>query len=117
MEEFVGKILKHYKREDIIVATGIMPHPLDWKAGVFSKDTDIAKFEKDDAIARAQMTVLYEKMTEAEKKAFQAEEGVFPRKGTTLHIDMALSPWFRKFVSFDPQDALKKVKCPSGNFL
>ncbi|MGD8538324.1 MAG: aldo/keto reductase [Candidatus Aminicenantes bacterium] len=47
VETFIGKILKHYKREDIILATGVIPHPIDYKAGVFSKDTDIAKFEKD----------------------------------------------------------------------
>jgi predicted aldo/keto reductase-like oxidoreductase len=47
VEEFVGKVIKDYKREDIILATGVIPHPLDWKSGVFSKDTDIGKFEKD----------------------------------------------------------------------
>jgi predicted aldo/keto reductase-like oxidoreductase len=47
VEEFVGKILKHYKREDIILATGVIPQPIDYKAGVFSEDTDVEKFEKD----------------------------------------------------------------------
>lgn len=47
VEEFIGKILKHYKREDIILATGVIPNPIDYKAGLFSEDTDIAKFEKD----------------------------------------------------------------------
>jgi predicted aldo/keto reductase-like oxidoreductase len=46
-EEFVGKIIKNYKREDIILATGVIPQPIDYKSGVYSKDTDIAKFEKD----------------------------------------------------------------------
>ncbi len=46
-EEFVGKIMKNYKREDILVATGVIPQPIDYSSGVFSKDTDIAKFEKD----------------------------------------------------------------------
>jgi predicted aldo/keto reductase-like oxidoreductase len=46
-EEFVGKVIKHYKREDIIVATGVIPEPIDYQSGVFSKDTNIAKFEKD----------------------------------------------------------------------
>jgi len=45
-EEFVGKVIKHYKREDIIIATGVIPQPIDYRSGVFSKDTDIAKFEK-----------------------------------------------------------------------
>ena len=45
-EEFVGKIIKNYKREDIIVATGVIPQPIDYQSGVFSKDTDITKYEK-----------------------------------------------------------------------
>ena len=47
VEEFIGKIIKNYKREDIIVATGVIPQPIDYQSGVFSKDTDTAKFEKD----------------------------------------------------------------------
>jgi predicted aldo/keto reductase-like oxidoreductase len=47
VEEFIGKILKNYKRENITLATGVIPHPIDYKAGVFSEDTDTAKFEKD----------------------------------------------------------------------
>jgi predicted aldo/keto reductase-like oxidoreductase len=47
VEEFIGKVIKNYKREDIILATGVIPHPLDWKTGVYSPDTDVVKFEKD----------------------------------------------------------------------
>ena len=46
-EEFVGKVIKNYKREDIIIATGAIPQPIDYRSGVFSKDTDIARFEKE----------------------------------------------------------------------
>jgi len=46
-EEFVGKVIKHYKREDIIIVTGVIPQPIDYRSGVFSKDTDIARFEKE----------------------------------------------------------------------
>ncbi len=46
-EEFVGKVIKHYKREDIIIATGAIPQPIDYRSGVFSKDTDISGFEKE----------------------------------------------------------------------
>jgi predicted aldo/keto reductase-like oxidoreductase len=59
VEEFVGKILKHYKREDIILATGVIPHPIDYKAGVFSDDTDVAKFEKDFEGSLKKMDVDY----------------------------------------------------------
>ena len=47
VETFIGNILKHYKREDIILATGVIPHPIDYKAGIFAEDTDTDKFEKD----------------------------------------------------------------------
>jgi predicted aldo/keto reductase-like oxidoreductase len=59
VEEFIGKILKHYKREDIILATGVIPHPIDYKAGVFSEDTDIQKFEKDFEGSLKRMDVDY----------------------------------------------------------
>jgi predicted aldo/keto reductase-like oxidoreductase len=47
VEEFVGRIIKNYKREEIILATDGNPQPFDPKSGLFSKDTDIARFEKD----------------------------------------------------------------------
>lgn len=47
VEEFVGKIIKNYKREDIILATGVIPQPIDYSSGIFSKDTDIARFERE----------------------------------------------------------------------
>lgn len=59
VEEFVGKVIKNYKREDIILATGVIPHPLDWKSGVFSKDTDIGKFERDFEGSLKRMDVDY----------------------------------------------------------
>lgn len=59
VEKFVGKVIKDYKREDIILATGVAPYPLDWKAGVYSKDTDIAKYEKDFENSLKNMDVDY----------------------------------------------------------
>ena len=58
-EEFVGKMIKSHKREDIILATGVIPNPLDWKSGLYSKDTDIAKFEKDFEGSLKRMDVDY----------------------------------------------------------
>jgi predicted aldo/keto reductase-like oxidoreductase len=59
VEEFVGKIIKNYKRESIILATAVIPQPLDYKLGVFSKDTDVAKFEKDFEGSLKRMDVDY----------------------------------------------------------
>jgi predicted aldo/keto reductase-like oxidoreductase len=47
VEEFLGRVIKNYKRENIILATGVISQPLDWKSGTFSPDTDVAKFEND----------------------------------------------------------------------
>ncbi len=58
-EEFVGKVIKHYKREDIIIATGVIPQPIDYQSGVFSKDTDIARFEKEFEGSLKRMDVDY----------------------------------------------------------
>ncbi len=59
VEEFVGKIIKNYKREDIILATGVNPQPIDYQSGVFSKDTNIAKYEKDFEGSLKRMDVEY----------------------------------------------------------
>jgi predicted aldo/keto reductase-like oxidoreductase len=47
VEEFVGRIIKNYKRDEVILATDGNPQPFDPKSGLFSEDTDIARFEKD----------------------------------------------------------------------
>jgi len=59
VEEFVGKIIKNYEREKIILATGVIPQPIDYKSGVYSKDTDITKFEKDFEGSLKRMDVDY----------------------------------------------------------
>jgi predicted aldo/keto reductase-like oxidoreductase len=47
VEEFVGRLSKNYKRDEIILATDGLPRPFDPKSGLFSKDTDVARFEED----------------------------------------------------------------------
>jgi hypothetical protein len=47
VEEFVGRLIKSYKRDEIILATDGNPRPFDPQSGLFSKDTDIARFERD----------------------------------------------------------------------
>ena len=59
VEEFVGKIIKNYKRDDIILATGVIPQPIDYKSGVFAKDTNVSKFEKDFEGSLKRMDVDY----------------------------------------------------------
>ncbi len=59
VEEFVGKIIKNYPRDNIILATGVIPQPIDYKSGTFSKDTDVAKFEKEFEGSLKRMDVDY----------------------------------------------------------
>ena len=47
VERFVGKIIKDYKREDVILATGVDPQPKISRDGRFSENTNVAKFEED----------------------------------------------------------------------
>jgi predicted aldo/keto reductase-like oxidoreductase len=47
VEEFVGRLIKNYQRDRIILATDGNPRPFDPKSGLFSKDTDVAGFEKE----------------------------------------------------------------------
>lgn len=47
VERFVGKIAKNYKREGLILATGVNPQPMISQSGFFSENTDISRFEKD----------------------------------------------------------------------
>jgi hypothetical protein len=47
VEEFIGRIIKNYKRDEVILATDGNPQPFDPRSGLFSKDTDVARFEKD----------------------------------------------------------------------
>lgn len=68
----------------------------------------IVRDEDDIQKAKEKLNQMYTEMTPAEKKAFNAEQE-FPKPGTTLHVDVALAPWFREFVQTDPQAAFKKM--------
>lgn len=47
VQQFIGRIIKDYDRDKILLATGVTPQPVDWRTGTFSKDTDIARFERE----------------------------------------------------------------------
>jgi len=59
VEKFVGKVIKNYKREDIILATNVDPLPYDWNPSLYSKDKDIEKYEKDVEGSLKRMDVDY----------------------------------------------------------
>ncbi len=47
VEQFVGKIIKDYQRDDIILATGVNPRPQISPSGFFSENINVSRFEKD----------------------------------------------------------------------
>lgn len=47
VEKFVGKIAKDYKREDLILATGVNPQPYISQSGFFSENINVSRFERD----------------------------------------------------------------------
>jgi pimeloyl-ACP methyl ester carboxylesterase len=64
--------------------------------------------EKDIRIAREKLQRLFDDRTPEEKQAFE-KTGV---SGGTLSIDYALQPHFQYLCSINPDDFLRRVKCP-----
>jgi uncharacterized protein len=64
--------------------------------------------EENQDVARKKMQQLYNERTGEEKEAFE-KTGL---GGGTLDIDYALTPHFKYFLSLNPDDFLKNVRCP-----
>lgn len=77
---------------------------LDWCKRYYN----IALNERNKDMARREMEQLFNNRTAEEKEAFE-KTGL---SGGTLNIDYALTPHFQYFLSLNPDDYLKKVKCP-----
>jgi pimeloyl-ACP methyl ester carboxylesterase len=75
----------------------------------------VIKQEKDDAAAekklRPMMAQALAELSDDQKKAFGFNGGNLDTL-VQAQIKQILSPWFRFFLFYDPQPALKKVKCP-----
>lgn len=74
----------------------------------------VVKQEKDDAVAEKKLQPIWTQalaeLTEEEKKSLDFG-GAHPDSLFKMQIKPILSPWFRYFLVYDPQPALKKVKC------
>ena len=77
---------------------------LNWCKRYYS----IALNEKDICIAREKLQRLFDDRTPEEKQAFE-KTGV---SGGTLSVDYALQPHFQYLCSINPDDFLRRVKCP-----
>jgi hypothetical protein len=75
----------------------------------------VIKAEKDDAVAEKKLYPIWQQtlaaLTDEEKKALNFA-GANADSIFQMQIKRVLSPWFRYFLVYDPQPALKKVKCP-----
>jgi len=75
----------------------------------------VIKAEKDDAAAEKQLrpiwTQAFAAFTDEDKKALEVA-GANPDTLFQAQLKQLVSPWFRYFLFYDPQRALKKVKCP-----
>jgi predicted aldo/keto reductase-like oxidoreductase len=87
VEKFVGAIIKNYRRDDLVIATGVTPTPLEQNAGVFSEKTDIKKYHSDFEVSLKNLDVEY--------------------------VDILYLPWAAKkeSVLFEPlMNALEKIR-------
>jgi fermentation-respiration switch protein FrsA (DUF1100 family) len=70
--------------------------------------------EKDNAVAekkiRDALDEYLSKLTREEKK--QGLESLTGPSGVDAQVRMAVSPWFRHFLDYDPRPALRQVTCP-----
>ena len=105
-----GKFYEGIVRQDSVEARARganddeVPVIIDWCKRFY----DLALNEKDKGTARIKMQKLYDDRTKEEREAFE-RTGL---GGGTLNIDYALTPHFQYFLTLNPDDFLKKVRCP-----
>lgn len=107
VEKFIGKLIKKYRREDIILATAVSPRPPALKEGYYSKDTDTTRFEKDfngslkrlgvdhvDIVylpnAARKESVMFEPLMKVIEKIKKAGKARFVGIGTHSHVPEAV---------------------------
>ena len=78
---------------------------------MMTKAFAIIKAEPDNAAARKKLYAALEeakaKMPENERKAMDAQ-----KEAIEAQVALFTSPWFRYFMTYDPQTSLRKVSCP-----
>lgn len=105
-----------YLQSALIARASGAPETAIAKNLTLSKKTfAVIKAEPDNAVAEKKLhpiwTQALKTLTDEEKKALDFT-GTSPDSLFQLQIKQLLSPWFRYFLFYDPQSALKKVRCP-----
>ena len=125
VEKFVGKIIKDYRREDIILSTGVIPQPYDSKSGLFSENTNIAKFEKDFEqslinLAVDHVDIFYLPMAaRKESVMFEPRMGAldkFKRSGKTRFLGIGTHSFVPEAVRAAADSGFYDVVMPAYNF-
>lgn len=73
-----------------------------------SKIFKILKAEKNDSIARKQIDILFDEYLQTLAPEDRESERII----LTNALNIFFSPWYRYFISFEPEDYLKYTKCP-----
>lgn len=106
-----GEEILYSQGEAILKAAKVPEAALAQQRRVQENMFAILKAEKDDAAAERKLREFLEgeiaKLPEAERKEAEKQKGM-----VDAQIKQVLGPWFRHFLSYDPQPALRMVKCP-----
>ncbi|MHC4060612.1 MAG: alpha/beta hydrolase family protein [Planctomycetota bacterium] len=107
----VGQEVLYLQSDLILKAVGASHQARATQRAALEETFNILKHEKDNATAETKIHNLMKdtlaKLSADEKEALGFSEGMLE-----LQIKMALSAWFRFFVTYDPKPTLMKVKCP-----
>ena len=70
---------------------------------------DVVRNEKDNKIAERKLKKIFE---DAVAEMNEKERASISEESINAQIKQVLSPWFRFFITYDPEPTLEKVKCP-----
>ena len=95
---------------DISRALGINEKKIKENLSTNKKLFEVIKKEQDNKKAEEEMTSLYREILEKQKASPEETEKALKAAATSLNAETI--PWFRYFISSNPGDFWKKVKCP-----
>lgn len=102
-----GEELCYLQGEATLKAAGMPEAVIAWNRSLQERLFAVLKAEKDEAAAKA-------KMREVVREELAKLGAISPTVHTDLDrtIEKVSRPWFRHFLTLDPQTALRQVKCP-----
>ncbi|MEL6923304.1 MAG: alpha/beta fold hydrolase [Bacteroidota bacterium] len=92
-------------------AAGRTEKQIDANDKILTKAIELIRTESDAATLKSKMTTLMENAYDEMDKADQEEIGS-KDAFVSGQINALATPWFQYFLTYDPQPALEKTKCP-----